>query len=157
MFDTLRGFLGGLFSSSGSRRQFNENDHRLAATALLIHVADADGDLDQLEKSRLREIIASRFELDAGETSRLVREAIESEHQSVSVDHFVNVLKRVLDDDGRLKLVEMMWDIVYADGDAQETEDTIVWRIAGMLGISEKDRETLRRSRSPGHWPGSAR
>ena len=85
----------------------------------------------------------------------MVREALQSGHEAVGIDHFVNVLKRVLDEDGCLKLVEMMWDIVYADGDANETEDTIVWRIAGMLGISEKDRETLRRSRAPGHWPES--
>ncbi len=154
MFETMRGFLDNLMSPGGGRRQFDDNDHRLAAVALLIHVADADGELDAQENSRLRALIQSRFGMDGAETSRLLREARESGHESVSVDHFVKVLNRVLDENARLKLVEMMWDIVYADGAANETEDTIVWRIAEMLEIRDEDRETLRRSRSPGHWPG---
>lgn len=154
MFDTLRGFIGGLLAQTGSRH-FDDNDHRLAATALLIHVADADGDLEAQEKRRLRQIVSERFGLDAGAAARLVAEATASGHAEVGVNHFVNTLKRVLEEDGRLKLVEMMWDMVYADGAARETEDSIVWRIAAMLGIAEKDMETLRRSRAPDHWPGS--
>ncbi len=42
----------------------------------------------------------------------------------------------------------MMWDIVYADGDASETEDSIMWRIAGMLGVSERELGTLRQTRT---------
>lgn len=151
MFESLREFLHGL--ATGGARQFDENDHRLAATALLIHVADADGDLDEEETGRLRQIVSDRFGLDSADASRLVREALESDRASAGVDLFVNVLKRALDADGRLKIVEMMWDIVYADGAARETEDSIVWRIAGMLGVAEKDMEILRRARSPGHWP----
>ncbi len=153
MFESLREFLHGL--ATGGARQFDENDHRLAATALLIHVADADGELDEEESARLRLIVSDRFGLDAGDAAQLVREALESDRASAGVDTFVNVLKRTLDGDGRLKIVEMMWDIVYADGDASETEDSIVWRIAGMLGVAETDMEILRRARSPGRWPQS--
>ena len=152
MFESLRDFLQGL-TRSGAPRQFEENDHRLAATALLIHVADADGELDDEEAARLREIVSSRFHLDAGDAARLVREALESDREAVGIDQFVTVLKRVLDGNGRLKIVEMMWDIVYADGDASETEDSIMWRIAGMLGVSERELETLRQTRAPGDWP----
>lgn len=153
MFEALRGFLSGLISQG--ERHFDDNDHRLAATALLIHVADADGELGEEEKTSLRALVSGRFGLDTGEAGQLVREALESEHASTGVDYFTNVLKRTLDEDGRLKVVEMMWDIVYADGEATETEDSIVWRIAAMLDVAEKDMETLRRTRSPGHWPES--
>ncbi len=155
MFDALRGFLTNLVSSAASRRHFDENDHRLAAVALLIHVADSDGAFDAQENQRLREIIKDRFDLDAATAIQLVRDAMKSDREAVGIDHFVNILKRVLDDNGRLKLVEMMWDIVFADGEARETEESVVWRIAAMFGIGEKDLETLRRSRSPGHWPDS--
>ncbi len=153
MFDALRGFLSNLATPVASRRHFDENDHRLAAVALLIHVADSDGDFDKQENQRLREIIKEKFELDAGTAIQLVRDALKSDREAVGIDHFVNILKRVLDESGRLKLVEMIWDIVFADGEANETEESIVWRIAAMFGIGETDLETLRRSRSPGHWP----
>lgn len=153
MFEALREFMGRLTSANHARRRFEESDHRLAATALLIHVADADGELAAIETERLREIVATRFGLDPGEAARLVREATASDHEAVGVDFFVNVLRRALDAEGRLKIVDMMWDIVYADGEATETEDSIVWRIAAMLGVGEDDLETLRRARAPGHWP----
>lgn len=156
MFESLRRFLGNIVDSrhsAPSSRQFDEEDHRIAAAALLIHVADADGDIGDLEQKRIRALVAERFDLDTSAAARLIREALWSEHESVSVDHFVTILKRALDADGRLKLVEMMWDVVYADGEAGETEDSSIWRIANMLGVSEPDQETLRRSRAPGHWP----
>lgn len=153
MFEALRGFLGGLLAPE---RMFDADDHRLAATALLIHVADADGELEAEERERLRQLIGLRFGLEPGEAAQLIREALENEHASAGVDDFANILRRALDSDGCLKVVEMMWDIVYADGEASEMEESAVWRIAGMLGVSEADMETLRRARRPGAWPETA-
>ena len=79
-----------------------------------------------------------------------MHEALERDHEEVSIDIFVTVLKRHLTVDARLKIITMMWDIVFADGNANDAEDSMVWRIAGMLDVSKEDRETLRRSRSPG-------
>lgn len=153
MFEALRGLLGGLLAPG---RMFDSDDHRLAATALLIHVADADGDFETEERERLRQLIGLRFGLEPGEAAQLIREALENEHAAAGVDDFVSILRRALDEDGRLKVVEMMWDIVYADGEASETEESAVWRIAAMLGVSEKDMEILRRARRPGAWPEAA-
>ncbi len=156
MFESLRNLFRDLTSDNAESRSFDETDHRLAATALLIHVADADGAYEDKEIQRIGKVVADRFGLDSATAARLVEEALKSDHEAVGIDHFVNVLKRVLDADGRLKLIEMMWDIVYADGDATETEESIIWRIAGMLGVSETDRETLRRARAPGNWPAAS-
>jgi uncharacterized tellurite resistance protein B-like protein len=156
MFDKLRRLLADLVEPSHTDRQFDENDHRIAAAALLVHVADIDGEIDEREQERLRTLVAERFDLDAADAAQLIREALWSEHEAVSINHFVNILKRALDANGRLRLVEMMWDVVFADGAAEETEDTIIWRLAGMLDVPEADQEIMRRSREPGHWPGSA-
>jgi uncharacterized tellurite resistance protein B-like protein len=51
---------------------------------------------------------------------------------------------REVDDAGRLKIVEMMWEIAYADGTATEFEDNVVWRAADLLGISSRDRIDLK-------------
>lgn len=157
MFESLRRFLGEIVDSgqnTPSSRQFDEDDHRIAAAALLLHVADADGAIGDLEQKRIHALVAERFKLDTAAAARLIREALWSEHESVSIEPFVTILKRRLDASGRLKLVEMMWDVVYADGEAGETEDSTIWRIANMLDVPEHDQETLRRSRAPGHWPG---
>lgn len=157
MFESLKRLLGDLGEMARHGRpgvrQFDEEDHRVAAAALLVHVADSDGEIRETEQERLRAVVAERFGLDAASAAQLIREALWSEHEAVSVDHFVNILRRALDADGRLRLIAMMWDVVYADGDAGETEDATLWRIAGMLGVNEQDLETIRRSRAPARGP----
>jgi uncharacterized tellurite resistance protein B-like protein len=51
---------------------------------------------------------------------------------------------RQVDEAGRLKIVEMMWEIAYADGAVTEFEDNVVWRAADLLGISSRDRIELK-------------
>ena len=50
----------------------------------------------------------------------------------------------MLDEPGRRKVIEMMWDIAYADGKAGEFEENVVWRVAELLGISSRERIALR-------------
>ncbi|MGO9006792.1 MAG: TerB family tellurite resistance protein [Beijerinckiaceae bacterium] len=165
MFDKLRRFLTE-FSGAAAEREFREDDYRLAAVALLVHLAEADGIVDGPEKIRLKEIIERNFGLDDTATARLITTAERSDHEAVDFYHFTNVLKRALDENGRLEIIEMMWGIAFADGHVDELEENIVWRIAGLLGISSRDRIMLRRRvaaepqsdvQPPGTWSKSDR
>ena len=49
-----------------------------------------------------------------------------------------------MDEQGRLRIVEMMWELVYADGRVSEFEDNVVWRAADLLGVSSRDRIDLK-------------
>lgn len=149
MFEGLRSFIAELVGSEGERA-FDDNDYRMAATAILVHVAHADGTIDEAERDRLETLVSDRFGMSASEAARLIAEARLSEAESVDLHRFVAVLQRALDDDGRLKIVEMMWDLVFADGASLEVEDSVVARVADMLGVAEADLATLKRSRSPG-------
>jgi len=51
---------------------------------------------------------------------------------------------RSVDEEGRLRIVEMMWELVYADGQVTEFEDNVVWRAADLLGVSSRDRIELK-------------
>jgi uncharacterized tellurite resistance protein B-like protein len=51
---------------------------------------------------------------------------------------------RSVNEEGRLRIVEMMWELVYADGQVSEFEDNVVWRAADLLGISSRDRIELK-------------
>jgi uncharacterized tellurite resistance protein B-like protein len=143
MFDTLKNFLAE-FSGTPAKREFAEDDYRLAAAALLIHLAEADGAIGLAEKRGLKEIIARNFGLGEKDTAQLIASAEQSDHEAVDFYHFTSVLKHALDEDGRLKVIEMMWEIAYADGHVDELEDNIVWRIAELLGVSGRDRVSLR-------------
>ncbi len=149
MFEALKGFLAEFAGSQSPVREFDDNDIRLAAAALLVHVGDADCHFGKRERNRAQALVGEYFQLDPVRAATLIREALERDHEEASIDSFVGVLKRHLNKDARLKIVTMMWDIVYADGSANDAEDSIVWRIAGMLEVRQEDREILRRSRIP--------
>ena len=51
---------------------------------------------------------------------------------------------RSVNEEGRLRIVEMMWELVYADGQVSEFEDNVVWRAADLLGVSSRDRIDLK-------------
>ncbi|WP_428688058.1 TerB family tellurite resistance protein, partial [Roseibium sp.] len=66
------------------------------------------------------------------------------DEEAVDLYGFTSVLKRTTDEAERLAIVEMMWEIVYADGHVHEFEDNTIWRVAELLGVSTRDRMSLR-------------
>jgi len=151
MFERLKSLVSEL--THGGSREFDETDHRLAAAALLVHLADIDGEMGPAEAERIRTIVAERFGLEASETSRLIAAAIRSDREAIDISGFTNVLKRAMDEADRISFIEMMWRIAYADGQADELEDTIVWRVAALLGVPEREQEALRQRTSGGRTP----
>jgi uncharacterized tellurite resistance protein B-like protein len=144
MFDALKRFVEEFTGADTPSRTFDEEDYRLAAVALLVHVANADGRVDLAERRKLQTIIKERFGLDAPAAAKLTALAEQSDREAVDFYHFTSVLKRALDDGGRLKIVEMLWDIAFADGAVHELEENTIWRIAELLGVSTRDRVLLR-------------
>ena len=103
-------------------RNFHEDELRLASAALLVHASMIDGQFDASERRTLKALLRERFELDDDEVRRLVREASQEESESVDLFGFTNVLCRELDQDGRKRIVEMLWEVVMADGVIHEFE-----------------------------------
>ena len=124
MFDALKNFLAEVGGAGPApERSFDEADYRLAAAALLIHVANADGHVDDAERVRLQAIVEDRFALDHDTARRLIAAAEESEREAVDLYHFTATLKRALDEAGRHQVVELLWDMAYADGQVHELEE----------------------------------
>lgn len=146
MFERIRNFIEELVEADEKRQQraFAADDHRLAAAALLVHVISVDGYIEDSEKAKLRAVLQRSFELSNQETDALLKEAQRRDMEAVDLYGFTSVLKRKLDEDGRLRIVEMMWEIVFADGVVHEFEENTVWRTAELLGISSRDRIKLK-------------
>src|SRR5262245_26956966 len=143
MFQGFRKFLSEVAEGSKHPIHFEPNDYRLAAAALLVHAAAIDGNISEVERAKLLAVIKKRFELDQATADELLAEATEAEHEAIDLYHFTKVLNRSLDEDGRRRMVEMMWEIAYADGRVGEFENNMIWRAADLLGISSRDRIEL--------------
>jgi uncharacterized tellurite resistance protein B-like protein len=145
MFESFRKFLADVSQGGKHPAQFEANDYRLAAAALLVHAAEIDGNISDVERTTLHQVIKRHFDLDETQTNTLLAEATQAEHEAVDLYHFTRLLNRALDEDGRRRMVEMMWEIVYADGRATEFESNLIWRAADLLGISSRERIELGR------------
>ncbi len=78
------------------------------------------------------------------QADKLIADATLVEGEAVDLYHFTSVIMRSVDETGRLRIIEMMWELVYADGNVSEFEDNIVWRAGDLLGISSRDRVNLK-------------
>ena len=144
MFESFRTFITEFVDGEKHPSRFAEDDYRLAAAALLVHAAAIDGEMSPSERNKLHAVIKQRFGLDDAATDELVDKATAAEHESVDLYHFTSLLNRALDEPARARVIEMMWEIVYADGQRDELEDNLLWRAADLLGVSQRERIELR-------------
>ena len=144
MLDGLRQFISEIVSPNTEQRVFDETDYRHAATALLIHIVSLDGQPTAIEKRKLHSLIETSFKLDPGTADQLIASATRAESDAVDLYRFTSVIMREVDEAGRRRIVEMMWEMVFADGKITEFEDNVLWRAADLLGISGRDRIDLK-------------
>lgn len=145
-FDKLKDFAERVGGSQAPDEDMSEEEVRLAAAALLVHATVVDGEVSRSETDVLRDVLERRFDLDHAQAKRLIKQATEKEEEAVDLYGFTSVLTRHLDRAGRLKIVEMLWEIVMADGVIHEFEANLVWRAAELLGVTSRDRIRLRKS-----------
>ncbi len=145
MFDSLKSFISDFVDGGKHPSQFADGDYRLAAAALLVHAATIDGEMTESEGAKLRAVLKRSFQLDDAATDELIERATAVEHESVDLYHFTQALNRSLNEGGRARIIEMMWEIVFADGKRDELEDNLLWRTADLLGVSPRERVDLRR------------
>jgi uncharacterized tellurite resistance protein B-like protein len=145
MFEALKTAISHLVEDAGPGNRLENKDGRLAAAVLLIRVATVNSEMSAARLETLHAVLKSGFGLDDPATARLIDDASVAEGSAIDLYHFTRQLNDALDDEGRRRIVKMMWEIVYADGSANEFEDNIIWRVADLLGVSTRQRVELRR------------
>ncbi|MGP2491251.1 TerB family tellurite resistance protein [Mesorhizobium sp. PUT5] len=144
MFDRMLSFLKDLPARAG-RHAGHEDDPRVAAAALLYHVMTADGVRQDAEWERLKALLASAYSVQGAELDALAKAGKEADNEAIDLYTFTSVLNRHLDAEARKAFIELMWEIVYADGELHELEDNVVWRVAELIGVETRDRVEARR------------
>lgn len=145
LWNKLKDIVEGIDRSPDRVKDLRGEELRLAAGALLITAGSIDGEFDADEKRKVKALLQKRFDLEPGETKQLFADAEARERDAVDLYRFTSVLCRELDQDGRKRIVEMLWEVVLADGVVDEFEANLVWRVAELIGVSTRDRVTLRK------------
>jgi uncharacterized tellurite resistance protein B-like protein len=144
MLRSLGDFISEITGGTRDPARFEDTDYRLAAAALLVHVAVTDANFDEQEQARLKELLAERFQLGADEVDALIESAVSADREAVDLYQFTSLLNRACDEEARRKVVEMMFQVAYADGQLSEFEDNIVWRASELMHVPSRERVTIR-------------
>ena len=144
MFDAIKSFVADLASCGKQAGDLDDQDLRVATAALLVHAAAIDGDVSDAERAKLQNLLKLRFELDDDGAKALIAQATAADDKAVDLYHFTHLLNGSLDGNQRLRMIEMMWTIAYADGAVSEFEDNLIWRVADLLGVAAAERIALR-------------
>ena len=141
MLDRLLSLIGGSDAAARPRR----DRLQLAAAVLLVEAARMDEDMGAGERHRIAELLAERFSLGAAETAALIEEAEEEAEASSQLFAFTRQIKDAFDYDERIELIEMLWDVAYADDVLHHMEANLMRRLAGLLHVEDRDNGAARK------------
>ncbi len=145
MIDRLKALLHDCAGPSRPGAHARHDPCQLACAALLVESASVDDHFDPAERARIREIIETRFELPPDEAASLLAEAERVVGESTQILRFTRAVKDALEYDDRVALVEMLWEVVYADGVADALENQLMRRICGLIYVTDHDSGVARR------------
>ena len=116
----------------------NDNNKNILITSLLIHAAKIDDNYTNVEKEIIKKALISLNEITANEAEELIEKAEKKEQQSNQIVEFTREVKKN-PMEFRLKIVEILWKIIYSDGTSDNYESNLIRRVCGLLYISDKD------------------
>ena len=118
---------------------------QVAAAALLVEAARMDDNFERSEWLAIRTMVGAEFGLSEEEAETLIAVAEEEVEGSAEIYRFARIVKDRFEPEQRTKLIEMLWRVVYADGDLHDYEANLLRRVAGLIYVSDRDSGTARK------------
>ncbi len=113
----------------------DEHALRLATAVLLVEVMRADTSFHAGEREAVRDALVEKFELATDEAERLVELATSTAKEATDLHGFTSRLNDRFSEAQKLRMIELMWAVAYADGHLAEHERHVLWRVADLLHI----------------------
>ncbi len=130
----------------GSKLEKHSVDQiHLAAAALLVEAAHLDESYDEVERCAVVYVLKQEFELSDEECDTLIEQAEAAQHEATDLYRFIRKFDSNFGHAERLRLIEMLWQVVYADGELHPYESNLIQRISGMLHVTDRERADARR------------
>jgi uncharacterized tellurite resistance protein B-like protein len=111
---------------------------RIATCAIMLEIANSDDEFTDHERARIIEILKRKFDLSEDEALELMGVARERIDQSIDIWGFTNTINRIYTVDEKIRVLEAIWDVIYADGELSGHEDSLVHKLSFLLGLKHK-------------------
>ena len=139
MFDRFLSFFEDKRAVPAGHEGHTPDEFHLAAAVLLVHAASVDGDFDRAERDRIEWLCEHRFGLAAEEAHALIEAAEREAGEAVQLLRFTRTIKDGFSYEERVHLLEMLWEVVYADRVVEAHEAQLMRRIAGLIYVDDRD------------------
>ncbi len=136
MLEAIRSFFGSSMAPESPEEEVGEEDVRLAACALLIEIAHADDDFTEDERQHLSSAVRRQYGLDEEEADQLIELAEQARASAVDLWQFTKLIKRTYSLGQKMVLVEVMWGLVYSDGELSSHEESLMRKVCHLLDLA---------------------
>ncbi len=143
MLKALTGLFEGLATQTDDA-DVSEHELQLATALLLIEIARADHFFDAAERESITRLLQTHFTLSYEEVDALLKLAENEADDAAHLQGFTRRLNEELEYDGKLRIVEMLWQVALADDELSKFEDSLVRKLADLLYVSHRDQIRLR-------------
>ena len=119
--------------------EIDEHGSIKACIALLLETSMADNLLDESEIKTLKTTLINDFELEETEIDELIEISKKNVDDSTSLYDFTRDINDNFESEERIKLIESMWKIAYADGNIDKFEEHIIRKVSNLIYVSHSD------------------
>ncbi|HZS82428.1 MAG TPA: TerB family tellurite resistance protein [Stellaceae bacterium] len=143
MFDEIKAWLEGSGKPAEGGGDKNR-ELRLAVAALLVEAAQIDDRFSEDERKVIFRLLERHFALGADQARALFAAASEIAERSAQLFRFTRIINDRLPPERRVEVIEMLWEVAYADGRLDALEDALLRRIGGLIYVPDRERGAAR-------------
>ena len=135
MFQNLKNIFEKVKQENNSEVEIIEEEIH-AVLSLLIEACKVDGIVSDDEIEKITDLLINKFHLEPSKAENAVNFVLEKANEKVEIFSDIKVVLDTLDHDERIKVVEMLWGVVLADGNVDDYESNLMRKISSLLHVS---------------------
>lgn len=120
------------------------DDLQIAVAVLLVEAARMDDRFDEYERGTIEHLLEHKFQISHDETQELLKVAEQTAERTHQLHPFTRLAVERMEPKRRIRLIEMLWEVAYADGKLDPDEDVLLRRVAGLIYVSDEERVAAR-------------
>ncbi|NLI16485.1 MAG: TerB family tellurite resistance protein [candidate division Zixibacteria bacterium] len=139
MLNSIKGYFE-KYMAVDNKKSSDDNRRRLqiATCALLIEMANCDDNFGDNEKTRIIDIIKKRFEINDKQIDELFEITRQEIKNSLDLYGFARIINKNHDESQKVAVIELVWEVIYADGILSAYEDYLVHKYQKMLNLTHQ-------------------
>jgi uncharacterized tellurite resistance protein B-like protein len=119
-------------------------DVKLSVAVLLVEAARQDDQFEPRERAVIEALLTQKFDMTAVECAALLAAAVARSEQMVQIQGHTSELLDAMTQEERIGVIEMLWDVAYADGVLDPEEDLLIRKVAGLIAVTDRERVVAR-------------